>query len=214
MPLIFPPKRPQRDRKWVEAKLLAFLKKEKRLDAYDGNELIIFGMEAFYLKSMGDAAKNDRQIVDDAVAVLWGSDGFAIFNANLDPNGFRPGHGHGSSKGMGSIHYGVFKHSYEIGKHKAIYPALRQTGTLVVRRDADSSVPKEDIITIDGHKYYLETGSHQAMNHHPMGKTSTSSLGCQTYLISQWPEFIGTVVREAKRLGQKKFTYVKARCQG
>ena len=214
MKTFIPAERPKRDRKWVEAKLLAFLKKEKRLDAWDGQELIVFGMEAFYLKSMGDEAKNDRMIVDDAVALLWGDGGFAIFNANLDPNGFRPGHGHGNAKGMGSVHYGVFKHAYEIGKHKAIYPALRQTGELLVRRDADSSVPKKDLIEIDGHKYYLEVGSGQAMNHHPMGKSSTSSLGCQTYPIPQWPEFIGTVVKQAKRLGQKRFTYVKARVQG
>jgi lysozyme len=213
MPLFIPKNRPQQDRDWVVCELNKFLKKEKALDAWDGKELIIFGMEGYFLDSMGGKGKNDRSIVDDAIALISG-DFFAIFNANLDPNGYRPGHGHGGSKGMGSIHYGVHRKAYQIGKHKSIYPALRQVGEIIVRRDADHNVPKKDLIFIDNQKYYLEVGSHQAMNHHPMGPSSTSSIGCQTLPIPQWPEYIGGIVRESKRLGQRQFTYVKARVRG
>lgn len=203
--------RPQNSQDWVTKKLDASMKKFGS-PLWDRKSLILFGCEG-YFQLMGNPNTNDRQMYDDAMFVLTDRV-FGAFNVNLDPNGYRPGHGHGSAKGMGMPHYGVHKDAYAIGKHKKLYPALRQVGKLIVRRDADDKVPKADIIVIEGRKYYLEEGDYQAMNMHPGGVNTTSSLGCQTFPRDQWSSFINLVVSESKRLKQKRFTYVKDRIRG
>ena len=207
-----PKNKPQKTQEWAVNALNASLKKFSS-SAWDGKSLILFGCEGYYLDSMGVKGQNDRGMYDDALFVV-SERLFLALNINLDPTSYRPGHGHGSSKGMGTIHYGVHEQAYAIGKHKTIFPALRQVGNIIVRRDADSRVPKEDIITIDEKRYYLEIGNHQVMNFHPGGANTTSSLGCQTIPRDQWRLFIDSVVAEARRMNQKRFTYVKDRIQG
>lgn len=204
--------RPKNERAWFEKKLKASIKKFGG-ETWDGKSLILFGCEAYY-QLMGNPNTNDRRIFDDALCVLSG-ERFMAFNFNLDPNGERPGFGHSSNKGMGTIHYGIHEDAYAIGKHRNLFPALRQVGKITVRRDADvKKVKPSDLIVIDGFAYYLEVGSHQAMNIHPAGATTTSSLGCQTAPRDQWPTFIALVQMELKRLGQKRITYVKDRVRG
>jgi lysozyme len=205
-----PKEMPQNSQAWFIDKLQSSMKKFGA-EPWNGKDLIIFGLEAYY-QLMGDPTKNDRAMFDDVLCLL--SDRlFLAVNANLDPTGFRKGSGHSSSKGMGTIHYGVHKDAYAIGWHKQVYPAVRQVGEITVRREASSS-QKADIV-IDGISYYFEKGSHQAMNMHPARLTSTSSLGCQTLPVGhQWDLFIRAIVSESKRLNQKRFTYVKARVRG
>lgn len=210
---MIPKARPSNSQFWFVSRMNDVLIKFGH-EPWDGKGLIIFGCEGYYLNSMGEKNKNDRGIFDDAIAVI--SDRlFLTVNANLDPTKVRAGHGYGASKGMATIHYGVYPDAYAIGAHKAVFPALRQVGELEVRRDADNTVPQKDLIKVDDRLYYLERGNHQALNIHPAGINTTGSLGCQTIPRGlQWNLFIQAVVSESVRLMQKKFTYVKDRVQG
>lgn len=156
----------------------------------------------YYEKTMGDPAKNDRKIFDDFGAIV-GADVYAAFNANVDPNGYRAGHGSGGSKGMASLKPGLYSKTWRLGLHKGQYEALVQRGPLTVYRDADSSVPKQKTFLLDGRPVYEETGDHQGINIHKAGAKdlSTSSLGCLTIPQSQYASWMGMLKPLMKRYG-------------
>lgn len=207
-----PANRPQNSQQWFIDKLQA-ARKQFKAPAWDLVTPTLFGCEAYY-QSMGNPNTNDIGMYDDALVLLW-KGGFLAVNANLDPTTRKPGHGNAEAKGRATIHYGYFKDAYAVGKHKTIYPALRQVGTLTIRRDADTQIGPEKLLTVDGEKFYLEVGDWQACNIHPGGVTSTSSEGCQTIPRgAMWDLFISTAVNALKLSGNKYFDYTKARVRG
>lgn len=158
-------------------------------------------VRGYYKRTMGDPTKNDRRIYDDAVFVV-SPDCYVSFNCNVDPNGVRPGHGKGSSKGMASLKFGLYR-AHKIGLHKGQYIALVQTaGKVTVYRDADSSVPQDQTTYLDGQRVYEETGMF-GINIHRGGVSGTSSLGCLTIPTAQYPAFIALVQAQLKKYGQK-----------
>lgn len=148
-------------------------------------KMLVIGVRGYYRDTMGQPGMNDRRIYDDAIVILT-DNVFASFNANCDPNGFRPGHGTGDAKGMASLKPGFWP-VYRFDKHKGQYLALCQrAGVVTVLRDGDDGKPYED------------TGEF-GINIHCGGVETTSSLGCQTLPPSQWNTFIELAKGEAVR---------------
>lgn len=207
-----PANRPQNPQSWFITRINASLEKFGA-KAWDGVSLLTFGFAGFY-QLMGNPTRNDRMIYDDAIGYITGRS-WGIFNGNVDPNGYRGGHGHAEGvKGMGMLADGYYPEVWKIGQHKKIYPALVQRGTIHMWRDADSSVPKSAIVDIDGSPMYSEIGSGQGVDIHPGGVSMTSSIACQTIVPDQWPSFISPVVAEAKRLGNTFIPYLKDHVRG
>lgn len=129
--------------------------------------VVAVAIRGYYLDSMGVPGENDRRLYDDAHFIVW-PDGIARFTGNTDPNGYRRGHGTGSSKGMAMLKPGI--HIFGTGPHKGRL-AFRQAEVFTVIRDG--SPPYED------------RGWH-GINWHDGGQSSTSSLGCQTNQPDRW----------------------------
>lgn len=152
---------------------------------------------------------NHREVYDDAIYLCAPGGVFLALNGNVDPNGFRKGHGTSeSAKGMASL-----KPSprggwlYELGMHKGEYLALVQAAAVTVFRDADSSVPASKVFQLDGLPVYEDTGDFGIHIHHG-SVNGTSSLGCQTIPPgAQWDSFIAAVQAGVKASGQKIIPY-------
>lgn len=155
---------------------------------------------------MGVKGKNDRRLYDDVI-MLVGSKIFFAINANTDPNGFREGHGVGGNKGMASLKEGV--HLYKPGLHKG-RPAFVQAEKFTVYRDADKTVPANEIKILDGRKVYEEVGFF-GINFHDSPESSTSSLGCQTAPKPQYVPFRALAVELMKQYGMKTIPYCLTR---
>jgi lysozyme len=159
----------------------AILEKHNVRDA-----VAIVGARGYYANLMGVPGKNDRGIYDDAIFVVSPS-AFVSFNANVDPSVHR--------KAIANLRPGVWR--YRIGTHGLSkpaaqrYKALVQAGEVTVMRDGVG----------------LDTGMF-GINIHRGSTSTTSSLGCQTIVPSQWPAFIALVEQELKRAGQKVVPYV------
>lgn len=154
--------------------------------------VVVVGLRGYYLDTMGRPGTNDRGLYDDALVIV-GPGVFVAFNANCDPSLGRPG--------IAVLTPGVW--AYRVGTHGLSkppaqrYTALVQAGPVTVARDP----------VLAGAPPRLETGWF-GINIHRGGYTTTSSLGCQTIYPDQWPEFIGTVVRETRTRGQAEIPYV------
>ena len=176
MTAIVPAKRPQ----------ISLSEVAQVAERYGKGQAILLGYRGYY-KTMGDPAKNDRGIYDDAIALYCPSRCVA-FNANVDPQGFR--------KGIAVLQPGVY--SYKIGIHgitkppEKRYEALVQAAPVTILRDGASAT---------------ETGFF-GLNIHRGSYGSVSSVGCQTLYPSQWDEFIFTVKAQMKALSQDRISYV------
>jgi hypothetical protein len=118
----------------------------------------------------GTPGENNRKIYDD-LHVLRTPKGCEQWAGNTDPNGFRPGRGKGSKKGMGLLAPGI--HLFAPGLHKGKIPAFRQAEPFTLIRDAFA-----------GEEPVRDVGMH-AVNWHPGGGDEKSfgqtwSLACQT----------------------------------
>lgn len=148
---------------------------------------MLLGLRGYYKTTMGDPAKNDRGIYDDAICLFCPTKMIA-FNANVDPQGFR--------KGVAVLQPGSY--AYKIGIHGLSkppakrYQALVQASPVTIKRDG-----------ADG----TETGFF-GLNIHHGSYGSVSSLGCQTIFPSQWDEFIYVVKDQMKSAGQERISYV------
>jgi lysozyme len=150
--------------------------------------VVVVGIRGYYCQSMGDPAKNDRGIYDDAIFVWSLSPVCAAFNGNTDPSRFRPG--------IASLVEGV--HRYRRGMHGISrgnpYPAFRPATkgeALPVRRDGETEIS-------DG----------IAINLHRGGNSTTSSEGCQTIPPVQWDAFYSLLDGEMKRHKVSTFPYI------
>lgn len=146
----------------------------------------LLGIRGYYAKSMGNTPKNERNIYDDAIFILSPST-FASFNANTDPSYTRQGIAVLKANGV---------YLYKIGLHnmKAPYEALRQYGRVTVIRDGIGEVTDTAAAP-----FYIDI--------HKGGINTTSSLGCQTIVRSQWDSFLSTVKDQLKRYNQKIIPY-------
>jgi lysozyme len=181
---ILPPARPQQTREET-ARIIA----ESGLQ---GN-VFLLGRRGYYLRSMGDPAKNDRGIYDDAIILYATGTAHVTFNANTDPSAHRPG--------IASLIPGAW--SYKLGIHGLSKPKAQQYTALV--QAAPVTVARDSATR--GGKPVLDTG-YFGINIHRGGRTGTSSLGCQTIHPDQWPAFIALVQQELKRHGQKTIPYL------
>jgi lysozyme len=192
MPSIIPANKPQKAAAEID-KIIAANPRAK------GFKVILLGITDSC--PMGKPG-NDRRVYDDGVWLKTPS-GIFCFNYNMDPNGRRPGHGFGSSKGMASLEDGC--HIYKKHKHKSQYWALGQAEAMPVMRDADDRA--ENVFTFQGQKYYRHVGWH-GINIHRAGTNTTSSLGCQTLPPSQWDAFIKLVYSQMDLYKQKTIPYI------
>ena len=182
--------KPARQRQWCEEII------KTMYPEYDEEtELVLFGCRGYFRDSMGAKGRNDRAIYDDGLFILSPTL-FSSFNANTDPSIYRKGSGTGSSKGVASLKAGVWL--YQKGLHRG-YQAFTQANKVTVIRDGDPP--------------YEDTG-YFGINIHRGGTNSTSSLGCQTLIASQWYEFKNSMYLQLDRLKQKKFKYILAEKQG
>lgn len=192
MPSIIPAHKPQKAAAEIE-KIIAQFPKAKSA------KVVLLGITDSC--PMGKPG-NDRRVYDDGLWLKTPS-GLFCFNFNMDPNGRRPGHGFGSSKGMASLMDGCWL--YKKHKHKGQYWALGQAEAVTVMRDADAQA--KDTFVFEGQKYYAHSGWH-GINIHKAGNSSTSSLGCQTLPPSQWDAFIKLCYSQMDLYGQKTVPYI------
>jgi len=176
---LLPPARPR----LAAAEVEKIIRRHKVIDP-----VAVVGIRGYYRQSMGDPAKNDRGIYDDALFIWSLAPVCAAFNGNTDPSRFRPG--------IASLVEGV--HRYRRGLHgisgRNPYPAFRPATrgeALPVRRDGESEVS-------DG----------IAINLHRGGYNTTSSLGCQTIPPAQWDAFYALLDGEMKRHKVATFPYI------
>jgi lysozyme len=130
--------------------------------------VFILAIRGYYLKTMGDEAKNDFGMYDDAIIVIYPG-GFKTFNGNTDPrlNNF------GIAQLLVGLHY--FKKGLHPISKPYRYDAFRTANDEQVQpvlRNGENGIKKG--ITINLHK-----GGH----------LTTNSAGCQTIFDEQWLEF-------------------------
>ncbi len=151
-----------------------------------GAPVALVGIRGYYRDTMGQPGVNDRGIYDDAICLI-SQDTFVAFNANVDPSVHR--------RAIAVLQPGVW--TYKLGIHglskpkEQQYRALVQAAQVTVHRDGGKA----------------DTGFF-GINIHRGGRTSTSSLGCQTLPPDQWPAFIALVEAELKRAGVSELKYV------
>ena len=148
--------------------------------------MIILGVRGYYKKFGKDPQRNETNIYDDALFV-WSQNGYMTFNANTDPSISRPR--------VAKLKTGVWQ--YRLGIHNiskpksSQYPALVQAAPVtVVRQNAGE-----------------DTGWF-GINIHRGGRTTTSSLGCITLPVLQWPQFFETVKGEMARAKVSRVPFV------
>lgn len=146
----------------------------------------LLGVRGYYKTTMGDPAKNDVGIYDDAIFIS-SKNYFGSFNANTDPSRI--------FKDVAVLKQGG-PYLYKIGMHnmKHPYKALRQYGNVTVLRNG---IP---VMDSPMNRFYIDI--------HKGGYGTTSSLGCQTIYPDQWNEFLSVVERELKINQQTLIPYI------
>lgn len=166
-----PKKVPQMDR----AELLQLI--HKHHPTFFLPEFLIIGIRGYYMRTMGNPARNDRAIYDDAIFILTDHELHA-FNGNTDPSRYR--------QAIASLKPGIWP-CYQFDIHRGVksqYPAICQRkGKVTVVRDGKGE----------------DTGMF-GINIHKGGFTTTSSEGCQTIHPTQWVRFYGTASRLAEKV--------------
>jgi hypothetical protein len=186
---MIPKSKPQAARELVISAAYSQWRKFRPFDPLP--ETFLVGVRSYYFRTMGDPAKGDRNIYDDAVFVV--SDNvFASYNANTDPSPFR--------SGVATLLPGVYP--FKLGNHGISrpgggYPAFRpatKDEALPVKRDGEALVPSK------------RPGI--AINIHKGGYGTTSSLGCQTLYPTQWDSFYNLAKGEMVRSNIKRIEYI------
>lgn len=145
----------------------------------------IVGWRGYYFRSMGDPAKNDRGIYDDAIFVV-GPTAYASFFANTDPSRHR--------EGIATLKPGTWL--YKVGIHGLSKPAAQRYKALVQAAE----------VTVARDNHGSDTGWF-GINIHRGGNATTSSLGCQTVHPDHWPAFFALVQQQMRAAGQTTVRY-------
>lgn len=166
-----------------------------KMDVVDATRLVrahgvtgpaILAVRGYYEDTMGVPGQNDRGIFDDMIAVVTPRT-YRTFNGNTDPSAPDTG------TRLATLQPGVW--DFKFGMHHPgtpnEYPCLVQAGTVVVLRD-------------NGVK---ESGEFYIHIHHG-GLNTTTSEGCQTIYLPQWPEFFQLVRAEMQFYGLAEIPYV------
>lgn len=143
-----------------------------------------------YYRYMGDAAKNDRGIYDDALFLI-GPALYLPVNGNTDPSAYKPG----IAKLVPGLHY------YKKGLHHLSDPDPRKRYPAFRPASPDESLP----VIRDGDK---TTSKGYAINIHKGSYFSTSSEGCQTVYPEQWLQFQQTAYSAMNKYGQQRIGYL------
>ena len=150
----------------------------------------ILAVRGYYTDTMGEEGANDRGLYDDAMFVI-SPDNVINFNANTDPSKHQSGIA--TLKTRQSVCYKPGLHGFK--RKDGPYPAFRQNSSVTVLRDGSG----EDTDSSNGYFW---------INLHRGGKNHTSSAGCQTIPVNQWPEFKSLVDALLKKHNQKDFYYL------
>lgn len=146
----------------------------------------LFARRGYYRDTMGVPGKNDRGIYDDAIAVVTPR-AYQTFNANTDPSD------PDTETRLATLQPGVW--DFRLGLHHPgtpkEYPCLVQAGPVVVLRDNG----------------VRESGEFYIHIHHG-GLNTTTSEGCQTIYLPQWPEFFQLVKTEMQFFKLSEIPYV------
>lgn len=151
---------------------------------------VLIGIREFF--KMG-AEGNERGVYDDAIFVFADS-GIFGFNANCDPQSFRPG--------IASLQNGLW--TYRLGIHGLNRPKDQRYKALV--QAAPVTVNRDGAVSPDMGWF--------GINIHRGSRNSVSSLGCQTIHPDQWQSFISTVEMLMKRHKLKTVHYILMNSQG
>lgn len=146
----------------------------------------LLGVRGYFLRSIGDPAKNDIGKYDDAIFVVTPT-AFVGYNANCDPSLHRARIAH--------LKEGVWL--YKVGTHGWSKPKHLRYKALV----------QADEVTVDRENVTADDTGFFGINIHRGGETGTSSLGCQTIPPSQWYSFIELVQAELRRHGRPTIPY-------
>lgn len=172
---ILPPARPQASR----ADILKYITAEG-LDLA-AEKAIVVGVRGYYLNTMGQPHKNDRNLYDDAMFLVTADGDMRSYNCNVDPSKYR--------KGMASLVPGIYK--LVKWMHHGKYKALQ-----IVRDDVTrDSTPGHDV------------GRH-GINFHYGGDRDTWSEGCQTFPQAQYWQFQGHAYELMDHFKLKEITYL------
>ena len=150
------------------------------------DKVALVGIRGYYQDTMGKPGENDRGIYDDGIFII-GPECYLSFNANCDPSAFR--------KGIANLKTGIWK--YKIGIHGMNKPLLQRYKALV----------QAEPVTVVRDEKGNDTGFF-GINIHKGGRTTTSSLGCQTIYPDQWASFIETVKTQLDKHEQRVIPYV------
>lgn len=155
--------------------------------------VFVLAVRGYYRDSMGKVGANDSGMYDDAFFIVT-PDHFSPWNGNTDPS--RYGWNPNADKYMARLKTGVswFKRL----KHKINSPS----GYMAFGQGSQRVTVER--IKQDGTIATTETGLF-GINLHRGGNNGTSSEGCQTVPIEQWPEFDKTL---AKIIGDQLFPYI------
>lgn len=147
------------------------------------DRVALVGIRGYY---HDDHSNNLRGIYDDAI-FLVAPEAYVAFNANTDPSIFR--------RGIAKLKAGLWR--YRLGTHGLSRPKSQRYTALV---QADKVTVLRDGTGMDSGWF--------GINIHRGGYGTTSSLGCQTIVPSQWDNFIGLVRQEMGRVGAQTIPYL------
>jgi lysozyme len=161
----------------------------------------LLGIRGYFKDTIGEKGKNDINVYDDGQFIV--SDKiFMPFNGNTDPS--KSGVKIATLKAHGKINpdgtvtvYNKEPYIYRIGMHnmKNPYKALRQYGRITVIRG-------------DGKEYTDTAAAPFYIDIHRGGINTTSSLGCQTIIPTQYGEYLTNVEQQLTRHNQIDVPYI------
>lgn len=219
-----PDHRPNMDEDEVRDVILKMIERDRRcrgLAMIEANPNILFGVRAYFRKSIGNPHTNDLNKCDDAIAMLdWHRPGSLLtFNANVDPVAA------GFNKGVGKLfcqldadpdqivvfrqgpHRGRPRHARQLTDEEAELAKLDQWFPDILVEEGPPNVDERKFgcfrvkrITADD-VGDIEIG-YQAINVHEAAEHSTGSWGCQTIYRPQWGEFSDRLYMRTNDSGQ------------
>jgi len=159
-------------------------------------ELFVLAVRGYYRDSMGVPRSNDYGIFDDGFFIVTPL-AFSSWNGNSDPS--RIGWNANARKHMARLKPGVWR--FRQLKHHASRP----DGYMAFGQGSNPVTVER--IQSDGAIAQTETGCF-GINLHRAGQNGTSSEGCLTVPVEQWPRFRNTLDDELARVRTQEFAMI------